>query len=50
MKIDSDNISEEIQNARPNVKPNTIKQYEVNLKKLQKIYGFNLLQVMREVL
>ena len=38
MKIDSDNISEEIQNARPNVKPNTIKQYEVNLKKLQKIY------------
>lgn len=38
MKIDSSNISEEIQNARPNVKPNTIKQYEVNLKKLQKIY------------
>ena len=38
MKIDSDNVSEEIQNARPNVKPNTIKQYEVNLKKLQKIY------------
>jgi len=38
MKIDSDNISEDIQNARPNVKPNTIKQYEVNLKKLQKIY------------
>ena len=38
MKIDSDNITEEIQNARPNVKPNTIKQYEVNLKKLQKIY------------
>ena len=38
MKIDSSNISEEIQNARPNVKPNTIKQYEVNLKKLQKLY------------
>jgi hypothetical protein len=38
MKIDSSNISEDIQNARPNVKPNTIKQYEVNLKKLQKIY------------
>jgi len=38
MKIDSSNITEEIQNARPNVKPNTIKQYEVNLKKLQKIY------------
>jgi hypothetical protein len=38
MKIDSDNVSEEIQKARPNVKPNTIKQYEVNLNKLQKIY------------
>ena len=38
MKIDSDNVTEEIQKARPNVKPNTVKQYEVNLKKLQKIY------------
>ena len=38
MKIDSDNVSEEIQKARPNVKPNTVKQYEVNLKKLQKLY------------
>ncbi len=38
MKIDSNNVTEEIQKARPNVKPNTVKQYEVNLKKLQKIY------------
>lgn len=38
MKIDSSNPSEDIQNARPNLKENTIKQYEVNLKKLQKIY------------
>jgi len=38
MKIDSNNVTEEIQKARPNVKPNTVKQYEVNHKKLQKIY------------
>lgn len=38
MKIDSANVSEDIQKARPNVKPNTVKQYEVNLKKLQKLY------------
>ena len=38
MKIDSSNITEDIQKARPNVKENTIKQYEVNLKKLQKLY------------
>ncbi len=38
MKIDSSNVTEDIQKARPNVKENTIKQYEVNLKKLQKLY------------
>jgi len=38
MKIDSTNVSEDIQKARPNIKENTIKQYEVNLRKLQKIY------------
>lgn len=38
MKIDSANVSEDIQKARPNVKPNTVKQYQVNLKKLQKLY------------
>jgi integrase len=38
MKIDSTNVSEDIQKARPNVKANTVKQYEVNLKKLQKLY------------
>ncbi len=41
MKIDSKNIGEEIQKSRPNVKQNTVKQYEVNLKKLQKIYDTN---------
>lgn len=38
MKIVSNNIGEEIQKSRPNIKANTVKQYEVNLKKLQKIY------------
>ena len=38
MKIDSSNVTEDIQKARPNVKENTVKQYEVNLKKLQKLY------------
>lgn len=38
MKIDSDNVTDDIKKARPNVKENTVKQYEVNLKKLQKLY------------
>ena len=38
MKIDSNNIGEDIKNKRPNIKDNTIKQYEVNLNKLKKIY------------
>jgi len=53
MKIDSSNPSEEIQKARPNIKANTIKQYEVNLKKLQKIYdtdGYNFLSKPDDVM
>jgi hypothetical protein len=38
MKIDSNNIGEDIKNKRPNIKDNTVKQYEVNLKKLQKMF------------
>jgi hypothetical protein len=38
MKIDSDNVTDDIKKARPNVKENTVKQYEVNLRKLQKLY------------
>ena len=53
MKIDSSNPSEEIQKARPNIKSNTIKQYEVNLKKLQKIYdtdGYDFLSKPDDVM
>ncbi len=32
------NIQEKIQNLRPNLKPNTIKQYEAQLRKLQKLF------------
>lgn len=38
VKINSKNTTEEIQKSRPNLKPNSIKQYEAHLKKLQKIY------------
>ena len=38
MKIDSKNLSDEISEARPNLKPNTIKQYTTNLIKLQKLF------------
>ena len=38
MSIDSKNPSEDISKARPTLKTNTVKQYVVNLKKLQKIY------------
>jgi len=38
MKIDSENVTDDIKKARPNVKENTVKQYEVNLRKLQKLY------------
>ncbi len=53
MKIDSSNPSEEIQKARPNIKANTVKQYEVNLKKLQKIYdtdGYSFLSKPDDVM
>ena len=38
MSIDSKNPNEDISKARPTLKTNTVKQYVVNLKKLQKIY------------
>ena len=37
MKIDSKNPTEDISKDRPQLKTNTIKQYVINLKKLQKI-------------
>tara|TARA_R110000822_G_scaffold226975_1_gene359588 strand:+ start:62 stop:1048 length:987 start_codon:yes stop_codon:yes gene_type:complete len=38
MKINSEEPMEEIQKARPHLKPNTIKQYETHLNKLKKIF------------
>jgi hypothetical protein len=38
MKINSEKPMDEIQKARPNLKPNTIKQYETHLNKLKKIF------------
>ena len=38
MKIDSKNLTDDISEARPNLKENTVKQYVTNLKKLQKIF------------
>ena len=38
MKIDSKNLKEDISEARPNLKENTIKQYTTNLIKLQKLF------------
>ena len=38
MKIDSKNLSDDISEARPNLKANTIKQYTTNLIKLQKLF------------
>ena len=37
MKINSENIKEKIQEAKPNLKENSIKQYEIHLNKLKKI-------------
>ena len=53
MKIDSDNVTDDIKKARPNVKENTIKQYEVNLRKLQKLYdteGYDFLSKPDDVM
>lgn len=38
MSFKSEDIGEDIQKSRPNLKPNTIKQYESNLKKLKKLF------------
>lgn len=38
MKINSEKPMDEISKARPNLKPNTIKQYETHLNKLKKIF------------
>ncbi len=38
MSINTKDASEEISNARPTLKTNTVKQYVINLNKLQKIY------------
>jgi hypothetical protein len=38
MKIDSKNPSEDIAEARPNLKTNTVKQYVTNLNKLKKLF------------
>lgn len=38
MKINSENITEKIQESRPNLKPNSIKQYQTHLNKLKKIF------------
>jgi len=53
MKIDSKNLVDDIKKSRPNIKENTIKQYEVNLKKLQKIYdteGYDFLSKPDDVM
>jgi hypothetical protein len=38
MKIDSKNLTDDIAEARPNLKTNTVKQYVTNLAKLQKLF------------
>lgn len=38
MTLDSKNPSEDISKARPQLKTNTVKQYVINLKKLQKLF------------
>jgi len=53
MKINSDNITEKIQESRPNLKPNSIKQYETHLNKLKKIFetdNFNFLSDPNKVM
>lgn len=53
MKIDSKNLVDDIKKSRPNIKENTIKQYEVNLRKLQKIYdteGYDFLSKPDDVM
>jgi len=53
MKIESKNPTEEIEKSRPQLKTNTVKQYVVNLKKLQKIYdtnGYDFLKKPKDVM
>ena len=53
MKIDSKNPTDDIQKSRPQLKENTVKQYVVNLKKLQKIFntdGYDFLKKTDEVM
>ena len=38
MKIDTNNLNEDIKKSRPNIKDNTIKQYSMNLKKLKSLF------------
>ena len=38
MKIKVENPMEDIKKARPTLKPNTVRQYEINLNKLKKIF------------
>ena len=38
MKINTESLTEELTEARPNVKPNTIRQYEIQLNKLKKVF------------
>ncbi len=52
MSIKSKNPSEDISKARPKLKPNTVKQYETQLKRLQKLFdtdGFDFLKNVDEV-
>jgi hypothetical protein len=38
MKINSDNTTEAIKKVKPNLKDNSIKQYEIHLKKLKNLF------------
>tara|TARA_R110000851_G_scaffold258693_3_gene411166 strand:+ start:872 stop:1852 length:981 start_codon:yes stop_codon:yes gene_type:complete len=51
--IEVKNLKEEIQKARPNIKPNSVRQYEINLKKLQKLFDtdtYDFLKNPKEVI
>jgi hypothetical protein len=49
MSFKSEDIGEDIQKSRPNLKPNTIKQYESNLKKLKKLFDSDNYNVMEKI-
>ena len=49
MSIDSKNPTEDISKSRPTLKTNTVKQYVVNLKKLQKIYDTDDYDFLKKV-